>query len=78
TECAGSGLANTDIDNSRFMSHLLLKFYPDILENAFILHFPTIFKALWKITKGLLGSYLANKYIIPKEEEVFHYIDKDQ
>lgn len=78
TQCLGTGLANTDIDTSKFIVHLLTYVYPDILENVFVLNFPKIFSPLWKITKALLSATLVKKYIFPKNDEIFQYVDKDQ
>ena len=72
-------LSHVDNDLNKFITFLQTTAYPDILENAYLLHLPKVLEGIWKIFKGLLGSRLNKKYILSTVEELSDkYIDKDQ
>jgi CRAL/TRIO domain len=77
-DMTGSGYANLDLPNVKFLVDCFQNHYPETLGRCFIVNAPWLFSAFWKLVKPMLDPVVAAKIIfIDKKSELLEYLPRE-
>lgn len=74
----GAGVSNFDLEQVKFLIHVLISYYPNFVEKILVFEMPWILNTAWKIIKSLLPPPAVARIKFVTKSNIKELISKDQ
>jgi len=74
----GAGLSNFDLEQVKFLIHVLISYYPNFVEKILVFEMPWILNTAWKIIKSLLPPPAVARIKFVTKSNIKELISPDQ